>query len=150
LRSRIFPPLLFTAIYLLTAGLVLFSSCRKENDSLIPNVPVNITLYLSLPEYSSLNSVGNSILINGGYKGIIVYRKSIDGFAAYDRACPYDPTTSGSILVVDSSLVQVRDNKCGSRFSLFDGSITNGPATRPLRAYAAEYDAAAQSLYIHN
>ena len=131
-------------------GWMAISSCRKENDSQIPNVPVNLTLYLSLPEYSALNSVGNSITINGGSKGIIVYRKSIDDFAAYDRACPYDPTASGSILNVDSSLVQVKDDKCGSRFSLFDGSITNGPASRPLRAYGTEYDAAAQSLYIHN
>lgn len=129
---------------------MLLAGCRKENDSQVPNVPVNITIYLSLPEYSALNSVGNSILINGGYKGIVVYRKSIDAFAAYDRACPFDPTTSGAILVVDSSLVQVRDNKCGSRFSLFDGSITNGPATRPLRAYVAEYDAAGQILNIRN
>ena len=101
-------------------GWMAISSCRKENDSQIPNVPVNLTLYLSLPEYSALNSVGNSITINGGYKGIIVYRKSIDDFAAYDRACPYDPTASGSILNVDSSLVQVKDDKCGSRFSLFE------------------------------
>ena len=49
-------------------GWMAISSCRKENDSQIPNVPVNMTLYLSLPEYSALNSVGNSITINGGYK----------------------------------------------------------------------------------
>jgi nitrite reductase/ring-hydroxylating ferredoxin subunit len=125
-------------------------ACKKDDGSQIPNVPVNLTLYLSLPEYSALNSVGNSILISGGYKGIIVYRKSIDGFAAYDRACSYDPTTTGAILEIDSSLVQAVDRKCGSRFNLFDGSISNGPATRPLRSYAAEYDAAAQTLYIHN
>lgn len=150
MQARFFQPALFKTALVVWIGLLFVYGCRKENDSQVPNVPVNITLYLSLPEYSALNSVGNSILINGGYKGIIVYRKSIDAFAAYDRACPYDPTTTGSILVVDSSLVQVRDDKCGSKFSLFDGSITNGPASRPLRAYATEYDAAAQSLYIHN
>ena len=150
MSSRTFQPGLINYLLAFAIGSLVFSSCRKENDSQIPNVPVNLTLYLSLPEYSALNSVGNSITINGGYKGIIVYRKSIDAFAAYDRACSYDPTTSGSILYVDSSLVQAKDDKCGSRFSLFDGSITNGPASRPLRAYATEYDAAAQSLYIHN
>ena len=79
-------------------------SCKKDNsDDIIPYVPVNTTIYLSLPEYAPLNSIGNSVFIDGGYRGLVVYRRALTEFVAYDRACPYDPTATGAKLVLDSS-----------------------------------------------
>lgn len=126
------------------------TGCQKGDDNNIPNVPVDIYIPLALPDYVALNSIGNHVIISGGYKGIIIFRKSIDQFAAYERACPFDPTTSGSIVEPDSSLVLGIDYKCGSKFNFFDGSIVNGPATRPLRQYNCDYDAATMSLRIYN
>lgn len=136
---------------ILLLALAVYASCRKgDDDSNIPNVAVDIYIPLSLPEYAPLNSVGNSVLISGGYKGIIVFRRSIDAFAAYERACPFDPQASGSIVERDSNLVMGVDRKCGSKFSFFDGSVVNGPASRPLKAYNCDYDAVTQSLRIYN
>jgi hypothetical protein len=141
------------SLYRLTIPVLLLAfifSCKKSTTvDRIPTVPVNVTVYLNLPSYASLNSVGNHAIISGGYKGIIVYRRSINEFAAYDLACPYDPSASGAILEVDSSGVTTVDRHCGSKFSLDYGSIIKGPATAPMKAYHADYDGS-NSVYIYN
>jgi nitrite reductase/ring-hydroxylating ferredoxin subunit len=129
----------------------LYLSCGKNSSySDIPNVQVDLFIPLSLPEYSALNGVGNSVKVAGGYKGILIFRKSIDQFAAYERACSFDPTNSGALVDVDSSLVLGIDRHCGSKFNFFDGSVVNGPASRPLKQYNCDYDAQLLTLHIYN
>ena len=132
--------------------LIWIFSCKKNSeDNPIPNVPVNFTIYLSLPEYASLNSIGSYVLIDTyGYRGIVVYRRSLEEFVSYDLACPYDPTISGVKLSIDSSGVTTVDLHCGSKFNLYDGSVLHGPATRPMKAYNSIYDAGSNSVYVSN
>ena len=139
-------------ILLIPAMLILLLlACKKSNVSNnIPNVSVQIYIPLSLPEYSSLNSPGNSITVSGGYKGIIVYRMSMTDFRTYDRACPYDPQVSSAIVDVDTNQALGVDRLCGSRFFFSDGSVYHSPATSPLKQYAVDYDQGSQTLYIHN
>jgi len=130
---------------------ILISSCRKDkNEGDIPYVTVNLSLSLSLPQYAPLNSVGNAIEISGGYKGIIVYHRFQNEFAAYERACSFDPLINAAIIEIDSNLVSATDRNCGSRFFLTDGSVQNGPAVRSLKQYQTEYDPGSQTLYIFN
>jgi len=148
-KSAVLPVSIISLLFLAWAE-VSISGCKKGEEYNIPNVPVDIYIPLALPEYSALNSIGNHVIISGGYKGIIIFRRSIDQFSAYERACPFDPTASGSIVAPDSSLVLGVDYKCGSKFNFFDGSVVNGPATRPLKQYNCDYDAATMSLRIYN
>lgn len=137
--------------YWFVLSLVSISACRKDkNEGDIPYVNVNLSLSLSLPQYAPLNSVGNAIEISGGYKGIIVYHRFQNEFAAYERACSYDPLINAAIIEIDSSLVSATDKNCGSRFFLTDGSVQNGPAVRSLKQYQTEYDPGSQTLYIFN
>ena len=136
---------------LLLFSMLLLIACGKSSTYPdIPVVQVELTIPLSLPQYSVLNGIGNNVKVAGGYKGILIFRKSIDQFAAYERACPYDPTISGAIIDVDSSLVLGIDRHCGSKFNFFDGSVINGPATRPLKQYRCDYDSQFQTLHIYN
>lgn len=131
--------------------LPLIFSCNGGGvDNNIPNVQVDVYIPLSLPEYATLNGIGNHVLVAGGYKGILVFRKSIDQFAAYERACPYDPMVNSSIIVADSNLVLGVDRTCGSRFNFFDGSVLNGPSSRPLKQYNCDYDVQLNTLRIYN
>lgn len=124
-------------------------SCKKNStDEVIPNVPVNLTIYLSLPQYSALNSIGNSVEVSGGYRGIIVYRRSLQEFVAFDLACPYDP--SKGKMELDSSYISTIHTICGSKFSLYDGSKISGPATRPMKQYNADYSSNDNAVYIFN
>lgn len=130
---------------------LLLFACKKSNEvDPIPTVPVNLTVPLRLPEYSALNSIGNYVYVNGGYKGIIIYRRTLDQFVAFERACPHHPTTNGAVVRVDSSGVMAVDQTCGSKFNLFDGSVVNGPAARPLRPYNVDYNQDNETLYIYN
>lgn len=123
-----------------------FLQCKKDNST-IPNVYVDTYVYLSQPQYSNLNAVGNWTYIEGsGVKGIILYRKSTSEFVAYDRSCPYDPNAANARISVDASNIIGVDNNCGSQFSLFDNSIVKGPATRSMKFYYADFDG---SLTVH-
>jgi len=125
----------YLMLLLVVSSVFLFSCKKKDTQNSIPNVSVDITIQLALPQYSSLTGIGNSITISGGVKGIIVYRKSQDEFQTYERSCPYDPLVNAAIIKVDSSGVLGVDYNCGSKFLLLDGSIVNGPSTRQLKAY---------------
>lgn len=118
---------------------LLLAQCRK-NDNPVPYVYVNFYISLSSPQFAPLTSVGGWVYVTGGYKGIVVYRQNIDEFCAYDRACPYKPTTDCEHIEVEPNGITVLDSCCGSRFLLMDGSVVNGPATVQLTRYKTIYN----------
>ncbi|MBL4623978.1 MAG: hypothetical protein JKY42_02375 [Flavobacteriales bacterium] len=120
--------------------LILFLGCSKSSDTGIPYVQVNIQLYTTDPVFFNLSAVGGWEYINGGSKGILVYRSGIDEFKAYDRHCPYQPGDACSKISVDSSNIIAIDTCCGSQFVITDGQVTNGPAVEPLKEYQTSYD----------
>lgn len=129
--------------------LVLFPHCDKEkNNNPIPNVHVNINLDINSTLYSDLNIVGGYVYITGGYRGIVVYRMSYDEFVAYDRACPYDHEDPEARVDVEDNGLTVIDSTCMSRFLLLDGSVVEGPATRPLKRYRTQLSG--DNLLIYN
>lgn len=129
-------------------GLSILYACKK-NDDAIPNVAVNEYIDLNLPSYFPLNAVNGWIYYNAGVKGIIVFRKSPTEFIATERTCSFDPNTSAAVVEVESNNIIGIDSICGSRYSLFDGSVVNGPATRALQHYKTEY-LANNRLHIYN
>jgi hypothetical protein len=136
-----------TTLFILV--LLIVFSCRK-NEDLIPNVAVNEYIDLNLPSYSTLNAVNNWIYYPAGAKGLIIFRKSTTEFVAYERACTYDPNTSGAVVYMLSNGIDAKDSICGSKFFIFDGSILNGPASRPLQQYRCAYNVSANQLHIYN
>ena len=70
-----------------------------------------------------MDQINTGSNIEGGVKGIIVYRESLSNFKAYERNCTYQPTnTCATVSVDDTNLIAV-DSCCGSMFSILDGSI---------------------------
>lgn len=117
--------------------LLLFSvfSCSKDNNANIPLVNVNFTINVNNPAYSNVAVPGGWMYINGGSRGIILYRYSNDEFRAFDRHCTYDVTSTCGLVSVDNSNIVGFDDCCGSKFLVSDGSVTQGPANLPLKAY---------------
>jgi nitrite reductase/ring-hydroxylating ferredoxin subunit len=128
--------LLFFSILFL---LFLQSGCKKDDD-LVPNVPVSISIYTTDPQFNDLNAVGGWIYLTGGSRGIVVYRFSMDEFMAYDRHCTYTPKESCALISVDQSGVIAKDDCCGSQFLLTDGTVLEGPASRPLKQYGTYFN----------
>ena len=114
--------------------LIIISSCGDSNDY-IRNVYVDVEIDLSLPEFSPLNTVGKSIFIEGGNKGIIIYRFSNYEYNIYDRNCSYEPNLECSYIDSINSTIAM----CGCCSSAFlldqNGVAANSPAVLPLKQY---------------
>lgn len=121
--------------------ILLLNSCNKNKTNPVPNIPFDISLNINLPSYNALNGVGGWCYVNGGSRGIVVYRKSIDEFVAFDRHSPADPEGSCFLpLFTDiDNFLQLNDTCNNAKFSLYDGSpITN--SSFGLRQYATTFD----------
>lgn len=131
--------------------LIVPTSCDNSDDSPIPAVYVNFTINPASLQYNNLNIPGNYALLNGGYRGIIVFHFIQDQYIAYERTCTFDPEKSCSKLIIDKSGLIATDTCCGSQFLLTDGSPLEGSAaSRPLKRYNTSYNASYSSLHIYN
>jgi hypothetical protein len=122
-------------------GLSFAVSCREEVSpvSPIPDVVVQ--------EQVSLNSVisqelmlgdGRFIYINGGIKGIILYRKSSESYLAFERLSPYRMEDSCGILTVPVSRFFMEDTCHKCTFG-WDGRPLSGPCREILKQYRVQF-----------
>ncbi len=133
---------------LTTLFLLIFFKCKDKEDR-VPYAPVDIYINLYSPEFNDLNVAGNSVMITGGVRGIIIYRSSEYEFIALERNCTYQPSNEcASVEPLDMSSPIAIDSCCGSKFLLQDGSVIKGPASLPLVQYQTSYNGS--TLYIHN
>ncbi|HET6991733.1 MAG TPA: hypothetical protein VFJ43_10435 [Bacteroidia bacterium] len=125
---------------LFISALLLFTTCKKEHQY-VPNVYVNLTIYVNDPQNIVLATTGGWKYFPGGNRGVVVYRKGINEFVAYERTCPYLPDQSNSFVQVDTTNnVLLKDVSCSSEFLLSDGSTVSGPAVIPLRQFHCVFD----------
>lgn len=127
-------------ILFLVLSLVLFA-CKKNKQHPVPSIPFDMSIDITLPSYSTLNGVGGYAYVAGGSRGIIVYRRSIDEFMAFDRHSPMDPegTCQHPLYPDTSNFLQLNDSCSGAKFSLYDGSPISG-SDFGLRQYQTIYD----------
>ena len=121
--------------------IILTTSCVKNNNNPVPSIPFDITIDINLPSYNALISVGTWAYVNGGSRGIIVYRRSIDEFIAFDRHSPADPegTCFLPLFPDENNFLVLKDTCNNATFSLYDGSpMTN--SEYGLRQYATQFN----------
>ena len=133
---------------LLIGTLLFFAHCSKNNpNTVIPNVYVDAQLNINEPSSFNLQPIGGWLYINGGSNGLIVYRANLDEFKCFDRHSTYN--VDGWCQVhVDSTGFILADTCSGSQYSIFDGTVTKGPATIPLKQYPTTFDGT--YIYITN
>ncbi len=124
----------------------------KQYPVNIPYVPIDITISTFDPQFISLQGVGGWAYVNGGSRGLILYRASIDQVNCYERHCPYDTENTCGKVSVDSTGLFLVDNDCygggcGSRFSLINGSVVDGVAIYPLKQYNTSFDGALVRIF---
>jgi len=137
------------AFTFMTVILLGTSSCSKDTQAPeIPYVYVNFNLNPNGTQYIKLNVVNGWETVTGGYNGILIFRKSVNEFSAFERACPNDPMKKGAQVRVDLSGITCYCPVCGSKFIMVDGTPYEGPSHFPLKQYTTVYDGA--MLYISN
>ncbi|NNJ56240.1 MAG: hypothetical protein HKP14_08915 [Bacteroidia bacterium] len=139
---------------------VYMSSCKSEDpystNCFVPDVAVNQTLNLSLPEYFRLQSLGEYIFLTGGNKGIFLVHNYDDAYYAIERTCTYQSDQECSKIWVDSTNLQLRCGTesdtgfvecCTSKY-LFDSRVIEGPSRCNLKTYRV--NASGNTLFINN
>lgn len=118
-------------------SLMFFTTCAPDvSDDAIPYVQFSdIIINLDLPSYTTLKFDGGYQNITGGVRGILVYRKNISTYIAYERNSSFHPNDACATVDVHSSGLYIVDTCSNSTFDFNTGNPTGGPATRPLRQY---------------
>lgn len=125
-------------------------SCEKYNHP-VPDVPVEKSININLPLYSTLQGVSGWVYLQGGSRGIIVYRKNLDQFIALDRHGTKNPFDECDPLYVDSSNVLLIQDPCSSTtYSILDGTVSNGNAKYPLKRYETYFNNTNNQLRVYN
>ncbi|MEX0967405.1 MAG: hypothetical protein WD077_09210 [Bacteroidia bacterium] len=130
-------------IILLFPLLVLMACEKRDRQQIIPNVPVEVRITTNDPNYTDINILGSAVYIPGGYRGIILIHTFTDEYVAFDQACTHHINEGCAKVVLDESGIFMRCGQygdttftacCTSRFRT-DGSVMEGPAEYPLKAY---------------
>lgn len=135
-------------IYIPAIFLVLIGCSKEEKKNEIPVVAVSFVINPNSTEYIELNGTGGWVYLTGGYRGIIVYKKSDYEFMAYERACPYDWELTDARIDVEATWLTTTCPSCKSRYILTDGTPIEGPTHYALKQYQTQYDGTL--LYISN
>lgn len=111
-------------IILFLTFLCVISGCRKNRNHPVPSVATDITIDINLPTYSDLQGVGGWTYVNGGSRGIIVYRRAENDFIAFDRHAPSDPngTCEKALYPTKDNFLILKDSCNDATFSLYDGA----------------------------
>lgn len=119
--------------------LTILSCTPGRYDDPVPFIPfVDIVINLNLPEFIALRSDGGFVQVNGGVRGIIVYRVNSTTYLAYERNCSFRPNEACATVNVHTSGLFMEDPCCGSSFNFSDGNPSGGPAWRPLVRYRTQ------------
>jgi hypothetical protein len=131
--------------------LLILTNCKKSsNKNPIPNISFDISINIDLPSYYPLAGVGGWVCIDGGAKGIIIYRKSTDIFVAFDRQSPKDIDGSCSQPLTPDSVnfLQLNDFCSDAKFSMYDGAAISN-SEFGLRQYQTSWNGI-NTLRIYN
>lgn len=117
-------------------------ACNKTKNHPVPSLPFDTEINLTLPSYSSLQSVSGYAYVLGGIKGLIVYRRGPNEFVCFDRmSTTANAADCDTGLVVNPDNFLVLDDPCSdAQFSLYDGSIVNGDVEYGLRQYRTAWN----------
>ncbi|MCF6297623.1 MAG: hypothetical protein L3J08_06520 [Flavobacteriaceae bacterium] len=119
---------------LLTLFLTSCSSTGVDDNSLLPNIPVNEEIFLNNPQFINLQVVGGWAYTQGGISGIIIYHSGIDTYTAWERSAPHHTPQACSKMTVKNSIVMFCS--CDeSEFNILNGAPLTDGVKYPARQY---------------
>ncbi len=114
-----------------------FFSCNDNSDEfnrILPDVPVNKTIFLNNPEFINLQVVGGWAYSSGGISGIIIYHSGINNYLAYERSAPHLAPQACSQMLVKNSLTL--ECPCDdSVFNILNGGPMTDGVNYPVKQY---------------
>lgn len=127
------------------------SSCKKKENQYFPSTSFEQYIYLNNPSSYALGTPGGYIYAEGGYKGLIIYRRTLNGgsddFGVYDRGCPEHYAESCGQLEASEDGLFAECSCKKDEYLLIDGSPGEN-ASLPLYPYRVVRNG--DVLYISN
>lgn len=126
-----------------------FTACKKNSNQAvdnIPYVPINLNINLATPLYSHLNNPGTYVVVNGGYRGVIITHDFDGRFYALEKTCTFQSLDSCAHIQIDTAFYQLKcgvfknkkfESCCNSKFSM-TGQVIQSPSVLPLKQYYIE------------
>ncbi len=139
--------IIYCLLMVLLLALPVSSGCNKEGRERVPPVYVNFTVDVMSGQFSDLQLIGGWVYVTGGYRGIILYRNSMDEIVALDRTSTYKPESQGNQVVVEQGSPIAADTINGMRYLLMDGSVIEGPVNIPLKRYGTSFNGIVVHVY---
>lgn len=125
--------------------------CEKNQRRNFPNVQFDQYIYLNNPSNFPLRTVGGAMSHDGGYRGLIIFRRFInngnDDFVAFDRGCPIHYQKDCGQLEITEGQDHARCPCEDEEYLLFDGSPASD-ATIGLIPYPVTFDGSV--IYVTN
>ncbi len=147
-------------VILLCFGFI-FHSCNPDDgftgDCFVPEVAVNLTINMNLPEYFRLQNLGEYVEFEAGNRGIYVIHNFDDLFYAVERTCTYESDNECAKVTIDDDLLQLRCGeftndttfvKCCSSTYDFNSAFLTGPTRCNLKTYRVSRGG--NSLFVSN
>ena len=104
------------------------------------------------PDFAALMTVGGTVTINRGHKGIFVHRTTLSDFVAFECACPHCHETR---LTLDTDAnsrwkdIALKCPDCHSHFDIWFGNPCSGASVTncPLYEYRTLFDGTILEIY---
>jgi len=137
----------YCLLLILFLSLPAFWGCDKERRERVPNVYVNFSIDITSGQYTELQMIGGWVYVTGGWRGIVLYRNTMDEIVALDRTSTYKPESLGTQVVVEPGSPIAADTLNGMRYLLMDGSVLEGPVSIPLKRYGTTFNGIILHVY---
>jgi nitrite reductase/ring-hydroxylating ferredoxin subunit len=123
-------------VFFAVITLFFLNSCTSDTttNDILPFVPVDETIDLSLPEYIDLQVPGGWAYAPGGIKGIIIYNLNGTQFKSFERAAPHIQPSACSQMIVENAL-RMRCQCDDSEFNILNGAPLTDGITYTAREY---------------
>jgi nitrite reductase/ring-hydroxylating ferredoxin subunit len=133
--------------------LLLFTTCDKDREEIIPNVSFFVSINLDDPRYSSRNTfiVVDDVAGNrAGINGVVVYRLTNNTYYAFDLMCTNEKQPNCLVKIKDD--ITCECPYCKSQFLIATpyGDVISGKAPWPLKAYKTSLTGGGTILNIWN
>lgn len=132
---------------LMAVALVLCPGCDREDKERVPYVYVNFQADVTSGQFTELQLIGGWVYVTGGYRGIILHRSAFEEIVALDRTSTYKPETMGIQVVVEPNNMFAVDTVNAMKYLLMDGSVVEGPVSKPLKRYRTTFDGTMLHVY---
>ncbi|EAS20782.1 hypothetical protein BBFL7_01672 [Flavobacteria bacterium BBFL7] len=118
-------------------------SCASDDDArnnpFLVDLAFQVELNTNLPQYSTLNFPGNSVIVNsGGLRGFVIYHPGNSQYFAYELSDPNHSPNECSKMTVSGITASCPCTDDNNEYSIFNGQPTQGGGQYGLKAYRVE------------